>query len=63
MLYTPQSSITVLRSLRFQLLFTGTVTCYTAAAPDHSAAAAPDHSAAAAAPHHNLLDWNLDNKI
>ena len=47
MLYTPQSSITVLRSLHLQLLFTGTVTCYTAAAPHHSVAAT--------APHHNLL--------
>ena len=38
-----------------QLLFTGTVTYYTAAAPHHSAVAA--------APHHNLLDWNLYNRI
>ena len=38
-----------------QLLFTGTVTCYTAAAPHHSTAAA--------APHHSLLDWNLYNRI
>ena len=42
-----QSSITVLRSLHLQLLFTCTVTCYTATTPHHSAAAA--------VPHHNLL--------
>ena len=36
MLYTPKSSITVLRSLHLQLLFTSTVTCYTVGSPHHN---------------------------
>ena len=50
-LYTPQSSITILRSLHLQLLFTGTVTCYTAAAPHHNLLLLLLLHTAAAVPH------------